>query len=250
MRPHPSPHGLCGVVLAVGLVLQLPADAASATTKISPANEMKAVLAAGRAEGSVKWTVTASIGAFRVTEMTEAGNSLGVQQVAFADGTSKGDAVVQLVDRTAYVRGDVIALVGFLGFTTAEAPKVANKWIAITSGAPDYLTITAGLTVASTMDELAMTSSGLKLGPDRTVDGSKALSLEGQTVATPTAPASGQTLYVAATGKPLPIEAVQSAPVGKAVGKATVKILGWNAAIQVGVPSSALKFSASWLQPS
>jgi hypothetical protein len=236
---------LCGVVAGVAL-FQLPADAASAPKELSPANEMKAVLAAGRAEGSVKWTVTASIGAFRVTETTEAGNSLGVQQVAFADGKSKGDVEVQLVDRTAYVRGDVVALVGFMGFKTAEAPKVANQWIAIPSGAPDYQTITDGLTVASTMSELAMSSSGLKLGPDRTVDGSNALALEGRTVATPSAPATPQTLYVAASGRPLPIEAVQTAP----VGKATVKILGWNVAIQVGVPSRALKFSASWLLPS
>jgi hypothetical protein len=166
--------------------------------------------------------------------------------VTYTSGGSTGHVTIELVGGELYVRGDAMTLVGYMGLKKARATKVANRWFSMTSSAPDYQAVVAGLTISTTVSELHMVGP-LSYGSNQTVNGESAIVILGKTRANqagPGAPSMPQILYVSSHGRPLPIKVVDTYQ----GDVSTTYFSHWGEAIKVTVPAGAISFSSSWLQ--
>ena len=95
----------------------------------------------------------------------------------------------------------------YLGFKSSAAEKEAGKWIvAASSGGPaaqeTYGFLCKGLTVASATSALDLVSV-LGVLPETTVRGHEVIGVQGRSTVGPYS--GNETIYVAATGRPLPV---------------------------------------------
>jgi hypothetical protein len=171
-----------------------------------------------------------------------AGTTGGTQTITVTIGDKSGSVSIELVAGTVYIDGDAFALANYMDFRPAKAAAEAGKWMSMNSTNPDFSAVASGLTVRSTMTQLAME----KLKPAVTaasVGGTEVTGIEGMSVASPGNPAYPVTLYVQANGDPLPVELVASS----AGLTATMKFTRWDVPEVVSAPSDAVAFSSSWL---
>jgi hypothetical protein len=122
-----------------------------------PAAMLVASIAAGEAQPSVHWTSLTSIaGGGELDLVTDAATNSGTQTVTFTVSGSTGHAEELLVGGNAYIKGDQIGLSVIAGFTPTASIKEADRWIEVAPSSSAFASVVAGLTVHSTMSELAM----------------------------------------------------------------------------------------------
>ena len=61
-----------------------------------------------------------------------------------------------VVDQTAYVEGDRVSLIAYLGIPASVANQVNGKWISIPPGAQEYNQVESGVTFDSALNELEL----------------------------------------------------------------------------------------------
>jgi hypothetical protein len=173
----------------------------------SPAGLLASVLAAARTERSVHYSTAGSYGAVQVSFVGDAGVAQGIQQITYRKGTKTGHVTVVVSANTAYVRGDAFTLGNYMGFKSSAAAKYAGDWISIPHTASGFSTVSAGVTLSSTIDELKPPGR-LSTVPETTIDGQRVLGVRG------TKSSSGhttvETLYAKAIGSPLPVKELAS----------------------------------------
>lgn len=219
------------------------AMAATAMAAPTPAERVASAISAGLAEKSVRWAATESGGGVTIRMVSNAGRSEGFQVITFTEGTTtEGTLSIVLVKGTVYLLGNGEGLYA-QGFSVAAAKKEAGKWIALKPSSPGYASTAAGLTVASVFAPLKMAGPVTSV-PGKKVLGTSTLGFKGTTRPSANTPGSqaavAETLYVRASGKPLPAEAVQQ--------NDTVEFADWGEPVKVTAPRGAVPLQASWLR--
>jgi hypothetical protein len=250
-RKRSIPTWLAGVLASSGLIVAGTAAQAEAASvggvSTAPAQLLRASLSAAQGEAGVDWVGTTHTSDVTVTLTTKAGRHDGVQSINFHIGGKDGQISIILVGTTVYIRGNAFGLQQYMGFSDTAAPKEAGRWISISE--PDATLVTifeavaAGLTVSSTVSELAMTGPLTETAAKKTVAGEPVIGIRGTTLVNSEAPSTPQVLYLKSTGEHLPVEAVQTLK-----AETSSEVLGpWGQAPPVQVPTGSVPLQLSWL---
>jgi hypothetical protein len=218
---------LLATVFACGLA---PAAALAAP---SPTSRLASIEAAARTQHSVHYVTSGDYGPAVITFVGDAGISNGSQHITFKKGGKTGHVNVLVLANTAYVRGDAFTLHNFMGFKPGAAATYSGRWIQIPHSAAAYGPIAAGVTLASTLDELTVAGK-LSTVADRTLDGQHVFGIRG--VRTVSGSTVVETLYARTSGSPLPVEEIASR--GTMHYKATFG--NWNRPVHVTAPKGAV----------
>jgi hypothetical protein len=160
-----------------------------------------------------------------------------------------------LVGKMLYLMGNDNALRGLVYFSATAAKREAGRWIAVPSTNPFYGLFGGGLTLSSITTSLDLVGS-LTVVPERTVAGHSAVGIRLQHSLTLFSEV--ETVYVAASGAPLPVEVAEdlSAPIGSGVSSSGPGALSVNEAVVFGpwgeppdakAPASSVPIELSWL---
>jgi hypothetical protein len=220
------------LVFAVALVCVPSAVSASG----SPTQLLTSILAAARAERSVHYVSSASLGDVHVSQVGDAGATEGIQRFTYRNAGKTGHLTVIFVADTAYLRGDAFTLVDYMGFKAGAAAAYAGRWILVPHADIAYSAIAAGVTFSSAISELKL-SAPLTRAPDTTIGGRRVIGVRGKSSTSPGSIVA--TLYARAAGPPLPVREVATA--GKT--RAVVTFSRWNEPVHVAVPASAVPIS-------
>ena len=157
---------------------------------------------AATAVGSVHYVLTvAEAKQAQTTVSGDATNTGGRQQITIGALSIQ----VVLVHGVAYAMGDAKGLESFMGVASTQAPKYANRWIAIHQSDSLYPGVSQAVTLGTALAQL--TPSGtLKLSGTKTLHGRDVIGIRGGLPAPAQQGLSGSTtLYVATTHPTLPI---------------------------------------------
>lgn len=197
-------------------------------------------LAAARAAGSVHSETTIRQGSSSLIFSDDSSAGGGRQYITLSSG---GHMTVLLVAGTGYVRGNVAALTGFLGLPAPTALRMAGRWISFSKGDAGYEQVVTGVTTQSMLDEITPVGALTKTGV-RTVGGQPLVGVRGRVRAGAGAPGGTVTLYVAATGRPLPVSAE-----GNQQGPLTEVFSRWGESVQVAAPPGAVPLQSAPAPP-
>jgi hypothetical protein len=181
----PAPAGLAGLSAK-----KIVSEATAAATAASWAHADLTAKA-----GPVSMTGSGVIGASGASETL---------QVAGA-----GHATELMLGGVGYVRGSSAAVLnGFLQLPAADS-RLAHRWIVFRPGDPGYQQVVSGSTLGSFLTEIMPTGLLTKTGRT-TMDGQAVFGVRGKAPASDEMPAGAtDTVYIAATGKPLPVACVE-----------------------------------------
>ena len=191
---------------------------------------MEASLAAGKAQQSVHYVSRATGANFNVTMVGDAGRTSGIQRITYTKGGKSGHVTVMVIANTAYIRGDAFALQDYMGFTASAAAQANGKWITLAHTQQSYASVAAGVRLASTMSELRLKAPVTTLGSAHA--GGKAVVGIGNTFVVSGHQFAG-TLYVRASGPPLPVEEKEIS----SVEQFDVTLSRWNEKLKLSAPS-------------
>jgi hypothetical protein len=173
-------------------------------------------------------------------EIVQNGNTLGLD-VHAGDAQGEGTLTVgggtvelKLLDGVAYLRGDETALKSF-GASDAELAATAGKWLKSSASGGEFESFSLFLDRDQLFTSLLDPNGTLAAGKLTTINGEKAFTL----IDTATeAEGGGGTLYVAATGKALPLRLAKAGAEG-----GSVDFLDYDADISVEAPAGAIDIS-------
>jgi hypothetical protein len=146
-----------------------------------------------------------------VTKGKEAGHSFSADNDI---GTSEGRQVIRsdaaraqvvLIKGVAYIEGNAAGVSDYFGITKVHPARLAGKWLSLTTKDAEYATITTAVTLKSDFSEIQVMGP-YTAGRQTIVDGQKVIPVHGFASGTQGAIAAPVTVYVAATGKTLPVE--------------------------------------------
>jgi len=184
--------------------------------------------AAATAAGWVSAGLSAKAGSASITSSGVIGPHAGRETIKIA-GT--GQATVIVIGRVGYVRGSAAVLSGFLQLPAADA-RLARRWIVFRPGDPGYQQVVPGATLTSFLSQV-MPAGPLTKTRRTTMDGQAVIGVRGKAAGGADMPAgTTDTLYVAATGKPLPVASVE----GASTGQISVFFSQWGQAATVTKP--------------
>ena len=214
------------------------------TTTTPPAISAQKLLAsaigAANSQKAIDWVVTMG-GPQAIREAGHAGRVDGTETVGAVLGGRRLQMSVVVVGRIAYVTADSAGLAGFLGFTPAAAKTEAGKWIAVPDSDESlYLTLANGITVSTATSSLDMVGELTEL-PQTVVHGHSAVGIRGKRNMLGLGVV--QTVYVAASGVPLPLEVVVS--IG--AQSETLAFGPWGVPPHAVAPASSVVLDTSWL---
>jgi hypothetical protein len=199
----------------------------------SPRALRATILQAARAQQSVHWVEKSRYPDSVFTFVSDVGGTQGSQEITMKMGTDTGQLTVELVDKTAYIEGDVNGLVDIAGLTQSQAEAYANQWISIPKGDEAYAGAAGALTLSSLVRTLSRNGhlsivSAKRHG--RAVVGVRSVLGKGKKK-------DVIVLYAPARGKKLPLEQDESAP-GYGYSGRTV-LSNWNEAVSVTAPATS-----------
>lgn len=115
----------------------------------SPKSLRAAIFAAARKQHSVHYVEQGAASVLRQTMVSDVAKTRGIQRISFTLQGKKGQFTVIVVNRIAYLRGNSLALHGYLGFTSAQAATYHGRWISIPPGNRRYEDLAASVTLPS-----------------------------------------------------------------------------------------------------
>lgn len=119
-----------------------------------------------------------------------------------------GRATLLLVAGVGYLRGNAAAFENYYALPAAVATKISGRWISFRRSDHGYQALTSQLQFGSFIDEITLTSP-LTRSASSLVDSKPAIGVQGALSAASGAPSgSSGTLYVASTGRPLPLSLI------------------------------------------
>lgn len=240
-----------GTVLAFVAGAGLSAVAAPSSAGASPSSPaalLAAALTAARSEPGGNWVSTSTGNGFSLVERTKVARDAGVQTITARTAGHTGQIKAVLTGGSAYFKADDFGLQVF-DFSTSAAKAEAGKWISlrpsVTSQAAEYQVVAAGLTVASTVTEIALTGPLSETTPT-SVAGVAVVGIKGDAPSVGSMPAgTTEVLYVRTSGTPLPVKAVQTYH----GDSSTVVFSHWGSVPAVPKPASSVPFEPGWLKP-
>lgn len=220
------------------VMLAAPYAAGAAAAAFSPATLAAAAITVMRAQHSYHYVsreLAPTNGGARVTLVGDASRTEGIQRITFSKGSRTGHVTVLVVANTVYFRGDAFTLTNYMGFSATEAASDAGKWLSLAHTTQGFSTVAADVRLdSSSLAELKMPSSVRIVGGTvvrgQRVTGLRATLHHANLIGV-------ETLYVRATGSPLPVEDKVTVR-----GKVAVDIVfdGWGEPVHVTAPANAI----------
>jgi hypothetical protein len=226
--------GACGCILANIAVAAGAYGATPVERSATPAQTLKSAIASAKRAGSARVTVHFFSGKTTGELVQDSARASAEQTVAIG----KERVSIVLSKGTVYFSGNTQGLVHYFGLTQAVATTLADRWVSASPSDSVFPSLAAGLTLSSALKEVSPTGS-LVQGKPRTVNGQPTTSLSGTG---PTGIAR-VTLFVAAHGKSLPVEAVGSGGSAENAAGEIVTFSRWGEAVHVPVPSESIPIS-------
>ncbi len=183
-------------------------SAAQATPAASPLAGLPASGVLGTALSTMKAAVSVHADVREVLQSRTAvysddsADGAGRQEITISGGEH---AIVLVVGKVTYIKGNEAALTGYFGFPAAAAGRLVNRWISFRPGDTGYQQLTSGVTLAGLAGQLELTGP-LTIKAPGMVAGQSAEGVHGTVPASVGAPAGSKaTLYVAVGGPALPV---------------------------------------------
>lgn len=223
--------GLLAVCLG-GSTSQQPA-ASSGLAALPASQILSRATAAATAAGSLHFHSTTRAGSSSIIFNEDSAVSGGRQRITISSG---GTMTVLLIHGVGYVNGNAAGLSGFLGLPAETAVALAGHWISVARGNPTYPLVATGVTTRSVLSEISPVGPLTKTAP-MTVDGQTAVGVSGPAPASAGMPkGSRTTVYVAASGKPLPISCRQ----GPGGSQTRIALTHWGEHVSLAPPHQAV----------
>ena len=199
----------------------------------SPNQAVALATAAVRDAGSVHVVTSIQIQGQTATYVNDTGSDSGKQVITA--GGAQVTAIV--VDGTAYVNANQLAMFEMFQSSASVSQQFAGKWLSFPSDDQAHNQISPTLTIGSLLQRITPTGPLTKLART-TVNGQSVIGIRGDL------PGGGSgTLYISATGSPLPVEEV-----GETSGGDTTSIFsGWGEPVHPTPPSGAVPGSKTGL---
>jgi hypothetical protein len=239
MNRHPGRRALTVAAVLVPLLAgggALTSVAGATTPKAAgtAARILKAAVASGTKSGSVRVTVHFFSGKTTGELVQDSSRQSAKQTVAIG----KERISIILKGGTAYFAGNSVGLVKYFGLSAATAATLAGHWISISPSDSGFQSVTAGMTLAAALREASPTGS-ITQGKKKRVNRQATVSVAG----TGSTSAPRTTLFVAARGKPLPVEAVAYSSTGTTTSGEIITFSRWGERVTVPTPTSAVPVS-------
>jgi hypothetical protein len=138
------------------------------------------------------------------------------------------------------VNGNTTALKDVIGLPSATASKYAGKWVSFPATNQQYSELVSGLLNSEVAGELKM-SGPFHYGATKTIDGKSAIAVIGS-VSDSAGNSVSSTLWVAASGPPLPIEQTTGASSKGAIA-GTVTFTKWGQKVAQKAPANPTAIS-------
>ena len=239
-----------GMALALGTALPVAAagPAGAAAPRKSRPNPAQSLLnsslaAAGR-QSSVHFVATSTVATRSIKIVANAGPKAGTQAVTIRVSRRTGTVTGRYVAGAVYFRGDTVGLESYLGMPASIAPTYAGRWISFTSSDQGYGSIAESMTLKAAVAQISV-AAPITVGGQTTVGGTPAKSVRGTTTALSSKGHRGSaTLYVAATGSPLPLVYQGSGMQSKQKETGKVVFSRWGRSVSPVAPSGAVPASS------
>jgi hypothetical protein len=227
------------VVIGLGCLVSsaLASGVAGAATAPSPGpagRALKASVAAARQKGSVRVTVHFFSGKTTGALVQDSARQSAVQTVAIG----KERVSILLRHGTAYFAGNVKGLTSYFGMPKALATTLTGRWISVSPSDSAFQSIVAGLSLGDALKE-ASPAGSITMGKQRKVAGqlTRSIAGSGSSAVPPT------TLFVAASGSHLPVEAVSSRGSGNDLSGEIATFSRWGEKVDVPKPANPIPLS-------
>jgi hypothetical protein len=184
--------------------------------------------AAAKAAGWVNVGLSGGPGTATISGSGVIGPSAGRETIQIGGA---GQAAIIVIGPLGYVRGSAVFLHGVLDLPAPDA-RLTGTWIVFQPGEPGYQQVVTGMTLTSFLSQVMPNGSLTKTGRT-TMDGQAVVGVRAKAPASAEMPAGAtDTVYIAATGKPLPVVDVQYA----SNAQITVFFSQWGRAATVTKP--------------
>lgn len=160
----------------------------------------------------------------------------GIQRVR-VDG---GHATVLVIGATTYVTADQVGFTKYFRMSASQARAVRGQWLPLVPGQPDYTSVTEGVTLTSTLQEIGI-SGTLKRLSVRTKDGQRVFGIQGQAAGDGMPKGTRATLWISVGAHGLPVEY----DAGGAKPLMTARFSHWGRAVSLRTPSPIVGASGS-----
>jgi hypothetical protein len=235
LSPAPSRTvpAIVACLLAAGVTFGVfTQDVGASTTSVQQA--LAHALGAAKAEGSVRVTVEFYSGSTTGKVVQDSALQSGKQTVAIG----KERASVVLVGRTAYISGNGQGMTSYFGLPSDVVATLSGRWISIRPSDAAFQTVAGNVTLASALANVTP-AGNLSAGKRSTVNHQSVRSIAGA------ARDGGRlTLFVAAGGRSLPVEAIESSGTGTSARGEIVTFTRWGEHVNLPKPSPAVPISA------
>jgi hypothetical protein len=232
--PRITVAALAGLLVVAGVLTSMPGPAQASP---SPSSLLRRALAAGEHEPSVHVATSSRVGSRSVSFSEDVAQKDGHQTITVTVQKAKGHGTVLLAGGTAYFKGDSFWLRQFVALPASVASKYAGDWIKVPRSNPAFSTVAEGVTVASSISELGL-SSPLRLTKPTTVDGQAVVGIRGKSHGV------GATLYVRKSGVPLPVSEVVAGSEGSTTVRASAVFSKWGETVKVSAPKHSVPVTA------
>jgi hypothetical protein len=226
-----------GVMAAAAVALTATlglAGGAQATQAPTAGALMKLALNDALARSSVHETESQKSSTVSGTTSADIGKAEGRQDISHSDGAR---AHVLVIGGTAFVSGNQTALTRYYGFPAAIAKKVGSNWVSAPSSSSGYAVITAGVTLSSAIDVLAIPGHLTETSATK-INGQSAIGIQNKAVSTGSKGVTvAVTMYVSQTSKPLPIRVTFDYSNGAST---VVAFSGWDEPLALKAPAHAI----------
>jgi hypothetical protein len=142
-----------------------------------------------------------------------------------------GHIQIRVVGSTTYFTGDTRGMEKYFNFTKQEVEALHRQWLSLVSGQAGYTEVTAGVTLASTLDEVKV-GGQLSREPEKTLDGQQVFGISGQASGQGAPKKAHATMWISsASGLPVEFDATN------ATTRLTQKFTDWGRPIHVETPA-------------
>lgn len=211
-----------------------PSSSATALAGQSAGQILTEAIRAVRATGSVHVVAHDAAGSKRVTFIDDVSATVGREVIRTNGG---GRAIFLMIAGVGYLRGNAAALTNYYEIRAPVAAQLSGRWISVHHGDRGYKQLTSQVTLSGFIDEIRMEAPLARRGSSL-VGNQPAVVVQGTASA-----ASGgikETLYIALTGRPLPLRLIGHVP-GE---RLRVMFGNWGEALHLAPPANSIPISS------
>jgi hypothetical protein len=214
-----------------------PSSSAASLAGQSAEQIMAEAVRAVRAAGSARVVSRVAGGSKTVTFIDDISATTGRELIRTNGG---GRATLLLIAGVGYLRGNAAAWEHYYGARARAAARLSGHWISLHRGDRDFRRLTSQLSFSSVIHDISLEAPLARRG-SRLVGNQPAVAVQGTPSAASGAPAGSKaTLYVASTGRPLPLALEGDTP-GTRFRETFSK---WGEALHLAPPLNSLSASS------